>query len=189
MTTVAIFGGSFNPPHIAHVLAAAYVLTMEEQADELWAIPCFRHPFAKSLAPFDDRLAMTTLAFASLPQVTVSAIERDLGGESRTIRTIRHLQQAHPSWKMRLVVGTDIMAEAPRWDSFDEIKHRAPPIVLPRQGFDCADSRKSLFPNVSSTQIRRAIEQGNLDLVQALVPPAVLHHILERSLYAKPRVA
>lgn len=183
MTTVAIFGGSFNPPHIAHVLAAVFVLSMEAEVDELWVVPCFKHPFSKSLASFEDRLAMSQLAFAWLPRVTVSTIERDLGGESRTIRTVRHLRALHPDWSLRLVIGTDIVSEAPRWDSFDEIQRLAPPIVLARKGFTDQDARKSVFPELSSTQIRRAMQQGDVEQVRGWVPSGVLGYMLDRSLY------
>ena len=183
MTTVAIFGGSFNPPHLAHVLAAAFVLAMEDAVDELWVVPCFQHPFCKNLASFEDRLAMSQLAFSWLPRVVVSTVERDLGGESRTIRTIRHLQQLDPQRKMRLVIGTDVVLDAPRWDSFDEIERLAPPIVLARQGFSHTTASQSVFPSVSSTQIRRALQLGDLDRVRAWVPPLVVRYMLDRSLY------
>ena len=62
---VALFGGSFNPPHVAHQLAALYVLETAP-VDELWFVPAFEHAFGKPLAPFDDRLAMCELAAAAL---------------------------------------------------------------------------------------------------------------------------
>ena len=77
---VGVFGGSFNPPHVGHVLAAAYLLSMAA-VDRVLVIPVFRHPFAKTLASFEDRLAMCQLAMTWLPQVEVSDIERQLGGE------------------------------------------------------------------------------------------------------------
>jgi len=181
VTTVAVFGGSFNPPHIAHVLAASFILSMEAMVDELCIIPCFRHPFAKSLAPFDDRFAMCELAFSWLPRVTVSAVERDLGGESRTIRTIRHLQGLYPTWTMRLVIGSDVVADTPRWDSFEEIRRIASPIVLSRKGFG-GDS-DGLFPHVSSTQVRDAMRRGDLEIVRSWVPHRVVRYMVERSLY------
>lgn len=183
--TVAIFGGSFNPPHIAHVLAATFVLAMEDEVDELWVVPCFRHPFSKSLAPFEERMALCELAFRWLPSVTVSAVERDLGGESRTIRTVRHLQQLHPDWRLRLVFGSDIVAEAPRWHAFDELQRLAPPIVLARRGWSDPDATSSVFPDVSSTQVREAMRRGDLSWVRSWVPPAVVRHMVERGLYAE----
>src|SRR5579872_1448859 len=55
--TVAVFGGSFNPPHVAHVLACALLLSVQ-QVDRVLVVPTFRHPFAKSLAAFEERLRM-----------------------------------------------------------------------------------------------------------------------------------
>src|SRR3954452_22589054 len=107
---VALFGGSFNPPHVAHQLVGLYVLETEP-VDELWLIPCFKHPFDKALAPFEDRLAMCELAAAALgPRARVSDCERRLGGESRTLRTVKALQAQHPGVELSLVIGGDIEA-------------------------------------------------------------------------------
>lgn len=130
---VAVFGGSFNPPHVAHVLGAAFVLTTGE-VDRVLIVPCFQHPFAKALAPFDDRLAMCRLAFAPLAAVEVSDVERDLGGESLTVRTLEHLATRFPDWRLRLVVGADVVAEMDRWTRPERVRALAPPLVLGRVG-------------------------------------------------------
>src|SRR4051812_26752381 len=62
---VAIFGGSFNPPHVGHQLAALWVLETAG-VDELWFVPAFVHPFEKALAPFEDRRRMCERAAAAL---------------------------------------------------------------------------------------------------------------------------
>src|SRR5512146_215517 len=94
---VALFGGSFNPPHVGHQLLALYVLETEP-VDELWLVPCWRHPFEKELAPFEHRLRMTEAAAAALgPRARVSDVEARLGGDkSRTLLTVRALQASHP---------------------------------------------------------------------------------------------
>src|SRR5204862_8276407 len=79
---VALFGGSFNPPHIAHQLAALYVLETAP-VDELWFVPAYEHAFGKPLAAFDDRLAMCKLTAAALgARARVSDVERAIGGAS-----------------------------------------------------------------------------------------------------------
>ena len=93
---VAVFGGSFNPPHVGHVLGVVYALSTAP-IDEVLVVPVYQHPFAKDLAPFADRLAMCRLAFGWLPRVTVSTVEEELGGESRTLRTVEHLRADHPA--------------------------------------------------------------------------------------------
>ncbi|MGH7437367.1 MAG: nicotinate-nicotinamide nucleotide adenylyltransferase, partial [Polyangiaceae bacterium] len=131
--TVGFFGGSFNPPHVAHVLACTLLLSVEG-VDRVLVVPTYQHPFAKALAPFDDRVRMCELAMGWIPGVEVSRVEEALGGESRTLRTIEHLVSAHPGWNLRLVIGADVLAEAPRWYAFDGIAKMAPPIVLGRTG-------------------------------------------------------
>jgi nicotinate-nucleotide adenylyltransferase len=180
---VAVFGGSFNPPHVGHVLACALVRSVEE-IDRVLVVPTYRHPFAKALTPFDDRAAMCELAMAWLPFVEVSRIEEELGGESRTLRTLESLAQAHPDWRLRLVIGADILTEAPRWHGFDAIAKLAPPIVLGRAGVDRSDVLPSLLPEVSSTQVRAAVARGAWDDVEKLVPREVLAYVRQRGLYA-----
>jgi nicotinate-nucleotide adenylyltransferase len=173
---VAVFGGSFNPPHVAHVLACALVLSVED-IDRVLVVPAYKHPFAKALASYDDRVRMCELAMGWLPQVEVSRVEEELGGESRTLRTIEHLSNAHPDWGLRLLIGADIVAEAPRWFGFDAIVAIAPPIVLGRAGAD------AMLPAVSSTQVRDAIARAAWDEAARLVPRRVLDHVRQRGLY------
>ncbi|KYG05730.1 nicotinate-nucleotide adenylyltransferase [Sorangium cellulosum] len=194
---VAIFGGSFNPPHVAHVLAATYAISVAP-IDEVLVVPVYRHPFSKELAPFEHRLAMCQLALGWLPSVSVSAVERDLGGESLTLRTLEHLAAAHPGWAMRLLVGADVLPDLPRWHRFDRIEQLAPPIVLGRSGFAAtaaerldaaADPRPLLrpadvlLPQISSSEIRRAFAAGDLEAVRQRVPRAVLDYALAHGLY------
>ncbi|WP_437680444.1 nicotinate (nicotinamide) nucleotide adenylyltransferase [Sorangium sp. So ce131] len=195
---VAVFGGSFNPPHVAHVLAATYALSVAP-IDEVLVVPVFRHPFSKELAPFEHRLAMCELALGWLPRVSVSAVERDLGGESLTLRTLEHLAAAHPDWAMRLLVGADVLPDLPRWHRFDRIEQLAPPIVLGRSGFaaspadhpgEAAGGPRSplcpaevLLPQISSTEIRRAFAAGDLDAVRQRVPAAVITYARAHGLY------
>jgi len=184
---VGVFGGSFNPPHVAHVLACALVRSVEE-IDRVLVVPAYRHPFAKPLAPFDDRVAMCELAMAWMPGVEVSRVEQELGGESRTLRTLEHLAQVHPAWRLRLIIGADILAEAPRWLGFETIAKIAPPIVLGRAGIDVADARGTppLLPEVSSTRVRAAIAGGSWAEVEGVVPRSVLAYVRSRGLYGAP---
>src|SRR5689334_9142479 len=115
---VALFGGSFDPPHVGHVFAAAYALSTID-IEEVLVVPVFAHAFEKDLAPFDDRLEMARIAFAPIARTSVSAVERSLGAPSITIRTLEHLRATHPDWKLYLVVGSDVLAESARWAEWD----------------------------------------------------------------------
>lgn len=181
---VAVFGGSFNPPHVAHVLACALVLAVEP-VDRVLVVPTFQHPFGKPLAPFAERVAMCELAFEGLTAVGVSPIEQELGGESRTLRLVEQLTARQPTWKLRLVIGADILVEAPRWKGFDEIARLAPPIVLGRSGFE-AQAGPTLLPEVSSTAVRDAIARGAWEEARRVVPRRVLEHVKARGLYGAP---
>ena len=178
---VAIFGGSFNPPHLAHQMAA--LCALETAAiDELWMVPAFQHPFGKVLAPFAHRLEMCELAAAALgPRVKVSAVERELGVESRTLRTVRRLQQDFPGHTFSLVIGADLLAELPSWQDSAELQRSVPLLVVGRAGFETGDGRLAL-PRVSSTEVRAALAAGRP--VDGLVPRAVLDYIREHGLYS-----
>lgn len=182
MPVVAFFGGSFNPPHIGHVLAVAYVLATEE-VDEVRVVPCFRHPFAKDLVPFEHRFAMCELAMGWLPRVTISRVEEELGGESRTLRTIEHLYATEPDKEFRLVIGADVLAERSRWHGFERLEQLAPFILLGRAGTSSKEAPSPVLPEVSSTAVRDALRSGSRSELEALVPRAVLSYIDAHGLY------
>jgi nicotinate-nucleotide adenylyltransferase len=179
---VAFYGGSFNPPHLAHVLAVTVALATEE-IDRVVVVPAFQHPFAKALAPYDDRVAMCKLAMAWLPRVEVSRVEEELGGESKTLRTLEHLQATNPAWKMRLLMGADLLAETPKWYRFDAIRALAPPLVLGRVGFEEPEAPPPVLPSISSTNVRAKVAAGAWDELRPLVPREVLAWIRTRGLY------
>ena len=178
---VGVFGGSFNPPHIAHVLAVSYVLATQDLARVL-VVPTFAHPLGKSLTPFEHRVEMCARAFADLRRVEVSDLERSLGETSRTLFTLRALRERHPDWRLRLIVGADILDERDRWYGWDEIVTLAPPIVLGRQGVTHPEAPFPLLPAVASRELRARIGRG--DDVRDLVPRGALAYAQERGLYA-----
>lgn len=181
---VGVFGGSFNPPHIAHALAVVYALEVAP-IDEVLIVPVYRHPFSKELAPFEDRLAMCDACMGWIPRTKISTVERELGGESLTLRTLTKLQQDHPDWAMRLIVGADVLADLPKWHRFDKIAEIAPPIVLGRAGITGEGAPFPVLPRVSSTEVREALGRGDHEAVRHLLPARVLAYIEEHGLYRK----
>lgn len=187
---VAIFGGSFNPPHLAHQMAALYVLETAA-IDEVWIVPAFQHAFGKALAPFADRLAMCVLAAAALgPRVRVVAIERELGAESYTLRTVRRLQQDFPAHAFSLVIGADLVPEVPSWHSGAELQRTVPFLIVGRAGFTVegkagAGGSAVELPRISSTEVRAALAVGSS--VEGLVPRTVLDYISAHGLYEAGR--
>jgi nicotinate-nucleotide adenylyltransferase len=197
---VAIFGGSFNPPHVGHVLGVVYALSTAP-IDEVLVVPVYQHPFSKDLATFADRLELCRLALGWLPNVTLSTVEEELGGESRTLRTVEHLRAAYPERSLRLLVGADVLGDLPKWHRWDRIAELAPPLILVRNGVAPLAGQpgvtwvgeqggalpEPVLPRVSSTEIREALARGNVDAVRGIVPAAVLDHIVARGLYGVRR--
>jgi nicotinate-nucleotide adenylyltransferase len=175
---IALFGGSFDPPHLGHVLAAAWVLATEP-VDELWLVPVFQHPLAKKLAaPFDLRVALCERAVEPLRGARVSRVEEELKGEGRTVDLLEHLQRTRPGDRFALVLGTDLALERPQWKRFERIAELARLIEIPRRGF----STDALLPEVSSTQVRALLASGGD--ASRLLPKGVLELIRSTGSYA-----
>jgi nicotinate-nucleotide adenylyltransferase len=184
--SVAIYGGSFDPPHVSHVLAAVYALKIGG-FDRVLVVPVFEHAFHKQLTTFAHRVRMCELAFAGIEGVEVSPIERDLATPSLTLHTLEHLAAVHPQWSMRLLVGSDVLGETAKWHAFARVTELAPPYVVARPGYEHPDSRAALLPDVSSTRIREALaaasDPEHEALLAASVPRIVRAYITEHGLY------
>ncbi len=192
MTRIALFGGSFNPPHVAHQLVALYVLETEA-IDELWFVPTYAHPFGKALAPYADRVAMCELAAAALgPRAKVSRAEETLAMRpgfvaSRTLDLVEHLSA--PDRELRLVIGTDILGDTAKWYRWDEVIARAPVIVVNRPGHGVATG--VTMPDISATLVRAELAKRTaaerLDPhgpLHGLLPATILRYIAEHDLYS-----
>jgi nicotinate-nucleotide adenylyltransferase len=177
---IAVFGGSFDPPHVAHVLAAAWVLAATT-VDRLMVVPTFRHPLGKEHgAPYDDRVTMCELAMADLRRVEVSRLEEELGGEGRTLDLLEALRARSPDAGLRLVVGTDILRQTDRWHRWDRISALAPPIVVGRSGYEGPGEGPEM-PEISSTDLRARLAAGTA--TDSLLPTRVARFIAAQGLY------
>jgi nicotinate-nucleotide adenylyltransferase len=180
---VALFGGSFNPPHMGHALAAQWVL-QTQAVDALWLMPCFQHPFDKELVPYDRRLEMCEAFCGDLgPRIRIETIERELGGPSRTFDTIAALRLKYPENRFSLVIGTDLLRETDTWHRAAELKSTVPFIIVQRRGTDEADGEPGslAIPAVSSTEVRARLAAGLS--VESLVPRRVVEIIAAAGLY------
>jgi nicotinate-nucleotide adenylyltransferase len=184
---IALLGGSFNPPHVAHLMAAYWALATQG-VSEVWLLPAYRHPFGKALAPFEHRVRMCELAVAELDaaRVRVCADEADLADDplsGRTVRTLEHLAAKYPGTRFALVVGTDVLGETPKWYRWDRVRELAEIVVVGRQGYAGAADGAPLLPPISSTEVRERLERG--EPVGDLVPRAVLRYVAEHRLYGR----
>lgn len=185
---VALFGGSFNPPHLSHIMATLWVL-QTQPIDEVWWIPTYQHAFDKKLASFDDRLDMCQAALQDLRRTKISTIERRMGGESRTIDTVKLLMDENPGVEFSLVVGADILDEVHRWKNWDGLMDLVGLIVVGRHGYDPRrpQAGEALeLPDISSTTIRDALQTCDYDRIRDWIPRQVLEIISSRKLYLGP---
>jgi len=182
MRDTAILGGSFNPPHVAHIMAAYWAIATQG-VSEVWLLPAYLHPFGKALAPFEDRARMCELAAAAVRGVQVCTAEADLRDDplvGKTARTLEHLVARHPERRFALLVGADVLAETDKWYRFDRVQELARLVVVGRAGREGPPGVPAL-PPISSTEIRERLGRG--EDVSALVPRRVLDYIRERGLY------
>jgi nicotinate-nucleotide adenylyltransferase len=189
MTRVALFGGSFNPPHVAHQMVALWALETQP-IDEVWFVPVYKHAFNKDLEPFEHRVEMTTLAAARFGTAArVVDAEKD-NASGRTYDLLVELTtgpSADASRSFRLLVGTDILAESHKWHRWDDVIAMAPLMVIARAGhLEAGDETTFAAPSISSTQIRELLARGSAearDEVASLLPRSVLGYIDANSLY------
>jgi nicotinate-nucleotide adenylyltransferase len=190
---VGLFGGSFNPPQICHLLASLYLLETTD-LDAIWWVPVHRHAFEKdrTLACWDHRLAMCEAVADAHPRIRVETIERTLGAKSYTVDTLAALRAAHPDVAFSWVIGTDIVPDLPLWHRWPELQTLVRFIVLGRgapidpsqlpAGGDFV-LREFHLPDISSSQVRTERRAGRP--VDALVPAAVRNYLAEHpDLYA-----
>ncbi len=186
---VGILGGSFNPPHLGHVLLAHTMLSTES-LDAVWVIPVAEHPFGKDAVSFEHRNAMCALAFRHLgDRVKILDIEQTLPKPSYTVQTLAALHDAHPGIELTLIIGSDIIPELPRWREPERLPSLAKIVCFPRQGapdiippenIAMKFHKGFLLPEVSSTDIRRGVYT---DVVEGLLDLQVLDYIHKHKLY------
>ncbi len=179
---VALYGGSFDPPHVAHVLAASYALSVGG-FDELWALPVGAHAFHKPLSAFEHRAAMAELAFAPLCRARLCTIEAALPLPSRSLQTVQALRARHPEHAFSLVVGSDVLYETSKWHAWEQLCALAPPFILGRAGYPHPQAPGLSLPELSSSAVRRLFTEGQHERLAELVPSAVLGYALEHALY------
>lgn len=131
---IAIYGGSFNPPHLGHYSAACAVVDAIHP-DKLLIMPANLPPH-KLLAPNspspEERLTMCRLAFGDIPCAEVSDLELSRGGLSYTSDTVSQLRKAWPDDALYLLIGTDMLLSFTAWHEFEYILSECTLLVLSR---------------------------------------------------------
>ena len=191
---IGLFGGSFNPPHVAH-LAVAEAAREQAGLDRVIWMPAAVSPFKSDEAVPEGRhrLAMARLATADHDAFEVSDHEIRRGGVSYTVDTVRALSEQYPAASLHLVIGGDSLAGFPRWRQPGEILQRARLVVYrrPGDGVDDADLPRDVLDRttfveapqieLSSTEVRHMLAAGRS--ARYLVPDPVRTYIAEHGLY------
>lgn len=196
MIKTGIFGGAFNPVHNGHVNLAKEAIE-QLKLRRLLIIPTFESPHkATKLLSFETRAEMCRLAFEGISdkcEVTVSDIERQMGGVSYTINTIRELSKRLPGEQLFLLIGGDMLFSFREWYKYESILKESKVCAVARGGDSFTDmlefaaemGRVKVLPtnivDVSSTEIREKLAAG-ADISE-LVPQKVAEYIAENDLY------
>lgn len=190
---IGILGGTFDPVHVGHLVAAVNV-RHELDLDRVLLVVA-NEPWqklgARPVTPAADRLALVKAAVSSCPGVEASAIEIERGGLSYTAETVDELEKRCPGADIYLVIGADVAGTLDTWERVDELRGRVRLVVVNRPGAAMAD--RALLQGwdlsiveipdleISSTDLRdRAASGRPLDF---LVPVEAIRLLRERSLY------
>ncbi|HUZ69419.1 MAG TPA: nicotinate (nicotinamide) nucleotide adenylyltransferase [Candidatus Saccharimonadales bacterium] len=196
MTSVLVFGGSFDPVHIGHLSIAAQARELTGAA-EVWFVPAAVAPMRDHLAAApEDRLALLGAATGDQPHTRVLDLAVRIGGVSYTAETMDALRREHPLAELAVLVGADAARTIPAWhraadllalEHFVVVNRTGPPPLdtdeLSRLGF--APSSTTLLsvdsPNISASDVRRRCADGRS--LAGLVPDAVAALIAEKGMY------
>ncbi len=127
---IAILGGSFDPPHIGHVLAALQIKEILN-LDQVWLIPCFIHPFGKKLSSANHRLSMTKCLENT--NIKVSDFEIENKKVSYTIDTLNSLSQKHKNHIFYWILSSEDLENFQKWKNWQEIIKKYNLVIFPRE--------------------------------------------------------
>lgn len=199
---IAVYGGSFNPPHRTHQRICEAALE-QLPVDELRLLPAGDHPHKRGdrLAPAAHRLAMCRIAFADLDRVVIDDREMRRPGMSFTVTTLEELRLEHPGRELWFVIGADNLPLLPTWKDHHRILSLAHVATFPREGCPIdgtslegvdltADERAQLLAHrlrlepdsVSASELRARIARGEQSLRD--LDPRVEDYIRLHGLYA-----
>ncbi|MGZ8690508.1 MAG: nicotinate-nucleotide adenylyltransferase [Aeromicrobium sp.] len=193
---VGVMGGTFDPIHHGHLVAASEVQSWFD-LDEVIFVPTGQ-PWQKTdrtVSAAEDRYLMTVIATASNPRFAVSRVDIDREGPTYTIDTLRDLKEALPDADLYFITGADAMAALLTWRDHEELFDLATFVGCTRPGHEMDESTLEGLPKdkitiveipalaISSTDCRARVQRG--EPVWYLVPDGVVQYIAKHKLYGK----
>ncbi|MBM6699085.1 nicotinate-nucleotide adenylyltransferase [Bifidobacterium pullorum subsp. saeculare] len=191
---IGIMGGTFDPIHNGHLVAASEVAWVYD-LDEVVFVPTGRPVFKldKQVTNAEDRYLMTVIATASNPKFTVSRVDIDRPGVTYTIDTLRDLRAEHPDADLYFITGADAVAEIMQWKDAELMWDLAHFVAVTRPGYTSpegvslpegkVDTLEIPALAISSTDVRRRAR--NDEPVWYLVPDGVVQYIGKHGLYRR----
>ena len=194
---IGILGGSFDPPHVGHLLAAQDALD-ELALDRLLVVPAAQQPLkGGEHASAAHRLAMVQACFGGIPRIEVDPIEIDRSGLSFTVETVEVLRQRWPSATLLLLVGDDVVSTLPRWRDVTRLLSMVQLVVMHRADHGQEAAALAVWPDsggaaaarrmatrrvdLSSTEIRARLRDGRS--IRGFVSDTVATYIATTRLY------
>lgn len=187
---IALFGGTFDPPHLAHTrIAGAAIETFE--LDEVYFIPCWQSPLKdEKVTDAGHRLEMLKLAIEEKKEFKISDFELRNPAPSYSYITMEHFQGRFPEAKLYWIVGSDQWEDLDRWKNLKRMVELAEFIVYPRpdapkkrsDGITCLKIEAKPI-DICATMIRENVH--DLKRIQPLLLPQVYQYIIQHKLYEK----
>ncbi|AST92652.1 nicotinic acid mononucleotide adenylyltransferase [Sutcliffiella cohnii] len=186
---IGIFGGTFDPPHIGHLIIANEV-KHRLSLDEIWFMPNRIPPHKQrdSITSTELRIQMIETAINHNQHFRLETIELDREGPSYSYDTIVLLLKKHPDKQFNFIIGADMVEYLPHWYKIDELINKVQFVGVKRPGYQLEtpypvlEVETPLF-DVSSTNVRERVKEGKP--IQYFVPQEVEHIIEENRLYGK----
>lgn len=186
MRRIGILGGTFDPPHLGHLIIAEEV-RISLGLEEIWFMPSNEPPHkAKATTDAKNRLKMLELAIASNPTFKINSIELSRQGKSYTIDTMKLLIEKYSNTKFYFIIGADMVEYMPYWNRIDELVKIVTFVGVKRPGYHLTSPYSILtvdipMVDISSTMLReRMIKKQS---TKYLIPEAVYIYIKEKQLY------
>lgn len=197
---IGIFGGTFDPPHLGHLILAERCREAAK-LDEVWFLPSYAppHKTERGVARFEHRCDMVTLATTGQPSFRVEPIEKELPPPSYTVQTLEELRTRHPAHEFALIIGGDSLHDLPTWHQPQKLLKLAEIVAVSRPGFTtlsadelaealhvtAGEVRLQLVDcpliDLSSRELRQRVRDGKT--IRFAVPRAVEEYVRERKLY------
>lgn len=194
---ITLFGGSFNPPHLGHLIVIEQAFELIKNIDELWILPAYRHTFQKDLVPSQHRLAMTKLLMSEISQenknnTKLCAVEFEYKLSGETYEALKLLKQKYTDHQFSFLMGTDQIKSFEKWGSWKNLLEEMHFYLYPRSGYkndirfpnmSLLESEIQAVTNISSTMLRNRIQ--NQMPISHLLPDSVFQYTKVNRLYSQ----